>query len=108
MAQHFVTCVSENHTTPPKKRSSCGCLFTVRAPDTKSTTPRGFEHPHLGHPAILDSMVQTPFSLLLMGMILVSIEKVWISATLENQALVDIEGYATATEEGIALLVLLQ
>lgn len=55
------------------------CIFEVKIPDTKSSMPKKFEYPHIVHPATLDSIFHTAFSLRAEAMVPSSIGSIYVS-----------------------------
>lgn len=55
------------------------CIFEVKIPDTKSSMPKEFEYPHIVHPATLDSIFHTAFSLRAEAMVPSSIGSIYVS-----------------------------
>ncbi|KAK8132626.1 Type I Iterative PKS [Apiospora kogelbergensis] len=74
------------------------CSYTVRIPDTKSSMPAQFEFPHIIHPATLDGVFQTAFSLGNGSMVPSSIGSLYISVQpqLPTEAGQELYGYAIA------------
>ncbi len=56
------------------------CIATVRVPDTKTTMPSMFEYPHIIHPATLDSVFQTAFTIGSEAMVPSYISSIYVSA----------------------------
>ncbi|ETS77656.1 hypothetical protein PFICI_09718 [Pestalotiopsis fici W106-1] len=60
-------------------RNDKECVFEIRIPDTRSSMPAKFELPHTLHPATLDSIFQTAFSLRSEAMVPSYIGSIYIS-----------------------------
>ncbi|KAF1735590.1 Compactin diketide synthase mokB [Beauveria bassiana] len=78
-----------------KKGANC-CVSKIRVPDTKSKMPANFEHPHLLHPATLDSMFQTLFALDPVPRIPYLIQSIFVSDTLDLSGSREFLGHAIA------------
>ncbi|KGQ07334.1 Lovastatin nonaketide synthase [Beauveria bassiana D1-5] len=78
-----------------KKGANC-CVSKIRVPDTKSKMPANFEHPHLLHPATLDSMFQTLFALDPVPRIPYLIQSIFVSDTLDLSDSREFLGHAIA------------
>ncbi|ORY55289.1 uncharacterized protein BCR38DRAFT_491200 [Pseudomassariella vexata] len=89
----------QNITSLQKRDNKCN--FTVRIPDTKSVMPAGFEFPHIIHPATLDGIFQTAFSMGDDSMVPSYIGSIYISADplLPTQAGTELVGHATAARK---------
>nr|UPN67560.1 hypothetical protein [Pestalotiopsis sp.] len=61
------------------RRDNKQCIFEVKIPDTKSSMPKEFEYPHIVHPATLDSIFHTSFSLRPEAMVPSSIGSIYVS-----------------------------
>ncbi|KAK8016173.1 hypothetical protein PG993_014362 [Apiospora rasikravindrae] len=74
------------------------CSYTVHVPDTKSSMPGHFEFAHLIHPATLDSIFQTAFSLGDGSMVPSYIGSLYVSAQPQppTEAGRELVGYAEA------------
>ena len=75
------------------------CVSTVRVPDTKSKMPANFEYPHLIHPATLDSMFQTLFSIDSSPMVPTLLESICVPNFLRQAAPDHYTGFSTARRE---------
>ncbi|KAK8061351.1 polyketide synthase [Apiospora phragmitis] len=86
----------QNITSLAKRDSMCS--YTVRIPDTKSSMPGNFEFPHLIHPATLDCIFQTAFSLGEGSMVPSYIGSLYVSAQPQppTEAGRELVGYAEA------------
>lgn len=72
------------------------CLTTIRVPNTKSKMPANFEYPHLIHPATLDSMFQTLFSIESTPMVPTLIESITVPSILGQTKPDHYKGFSTA------------
>ncbi|KAG6017415.1 Type I Iterative PKS [Claviceps lovelessii] len=77
------------------------CLYKVCVPDTKSKMPAKFEYPHIIHPATLDSMFHSLFSIETSPMVPTFFESVFISAAVTHDGPQIFSGYATASKIGL-------
>jgi hypothetical protein len=76
--------------------SSMGCWTKVSIPNTVAEMPEQFEYPHIIHPATLDAIFQTLFTLRDDPMIPVSIESIRISPKIPSKAGIEFHGYSHA------------
>lgn len=76
------------------------CTSIVRIPDTKSKMPAQFEFDHLIHPATLDAMFQTVFSVGDTTMVPSYIRQITFSPQMLRGAGAQFHGYATAELKG--------
>ncbi|KAM3554579.1 hypothetical protein MY1884_006062 [Beauveria asiatica] len=65
------------------KKGPNRCVSKIRVPNTRSKMPANFEHPHLLHPATLDSMFQTLFALDPVPRIPYLIQSIFVSDNLD-------------------------
>lgn len=82
-------------------KCSHACTSVVRIPDTKSKMPAQFEFDHLIHPATLDTMFQTVFSVGDTTMVPSYIRQINFSPNMLKGAGVEFHGYATAEMKGL-------
>lgn len=75
---------------------SDSCVSTIRVPDTQSKMPANFEYPHLIHPATLDSMFQTLFSIESTPMVPTLIESISVPSILGKTKPDHFKGFSTA------------
>lgn len=77
------------------------CSYMLRIPDTKSAMPAKFEFDHVVHPATLDSMFQTAFSLGGDSMVPSYIGSIYVSTSpkLPTEAGRELYGYAKAERQ---------
>ncbi|TQV93399.1 Beta-ketoacyl synthase [Cordyceps javanica] len=80
-----------------KKGSGC-CISKIRVPDTRSKMPANFEHPHLLHPATLDSMFQTLFALDSSPKIPYQVQSIFVSDSLDLSTSREFVGHAIAKQ----------
>lgn len=66
------------------RRGRDSCVSKIRISDTKAKMPARFEYPHVLHPATLDSMFQTLFSIEPSPMVPTFIESLFVSADLAD------------------------
>lgn len=76
------------------------CTSVVRIPDTKSKMPVQFEFDHLIHPATLDTMFQTVFSVGDTTMVPSYVRQISFSPDMLRGAGAEFHGYATAELKG--------
>lgn len=81
-------------------KNQSACTSVVRIPDTKAKMPAQFEYDHLIHPATLDSMFQTVFSVGDTTMVPSYIRQATFSSDMLSGAGADFYGYATAQLKG--------
>ncbi|KAK8851669.1 ketoacyl-synt-domain-containing protein [Apiospora arundinis] len=91
----------QNITSLAKRDSMCS--YTVRIPDTKSSMPAHYEFPHIIHPATLDSIFQTAFSLGDGSMVPSFIGSLYVSAQPQppTEAGRELYGYAEAVRRSL-------
>lgn len=77
------------------------CTSVVRIPDTKSKMPAQFEFDYLIHPATLDTMFQTVFSVGNTTMVPSYIRQINFSPNMLKGAGAEFHGYATAEMKGL-------
>ncbi|KFA73795.1 hypothetical protein S40288_03178 [Stachybotrys chartarum IBT 40288] len=82
-------------------KSANSCVSTIRVPDTSARMPAKFEYPHLIHPATLDAMLHSLFSVRPTPMIPTFIKSIFVSADLGCKAQDSFKGYATAKQVGL-------
>ncbi|KAF4335841.1 polyketide synthase [Fusarium beomiforme] len=83
------------------RKGKHSCVTNIRIPDTRSKMPAKFEYGHLIHPATLDSMFQTPFSIESEPMVPTFIESLFVSAKVSSDITKEFYGYSTATRTGV-------
>nr|APX44010.1 polyketide synthase [Pestalotiopsis microspora] len=78
------------------------CTFDIQIPDTKTSMPANFEFPHTLHPATLDSIFQTAFSLRSEAMVPSHIGSIYITmgGDLPKTAGEEIVGFVKAVSQG--------
>lgn len=76
------------------------CTSVVRIPDTESKMPAQYEFDHLIHPATLDTMFQTVFSISDTTMVPSYIGQISFSPDMLKGAGAEFHGFATATMKG--------
>lgn len=76
------------------------CTSVVRIPDTKSNMPSQYEFDHLIHPATLDTMFQTVFSVGDTSMVPSYIRQINFSPDMLKGAGAEFHGFATAAMKG--------
>lgn len=81
-------------------KSQSACTSVVRIPDTLSKMPAQFEYDHLIHPATLDAMFQTVFSVGDTTMVPSYIRQITFSPAMLRGAGAEFHGYATAQLKG--------
>ncbi|OAA72144.1 Beta-ketoacyl synthase [Cordyceps fumosorosea ARSEF 2679] len=81
------------------KKGSDRCISRIRVPDTRSKMPANFEHPHLLHPATLDSMFQTLFALDPVPKIPCSVQSIFVSDKLDMNTSQEFVGHAVAKQQ---------
>ncbi|ATY60317.1 Beta-ketoacyl synthase [Cordyceps militaris] len=81
------------------KKGTDRCIGKIRVPDTRSKMPANFEHPHLLHPATLDSMFQTLFTLDSRPKIPYLVQSIFVSDSVDLSTSREFVGHATAKRQ---------
>ncbi|KAK3392956.1 hypothetical protein B0H63DRAFT_424745 [Podospora didyma] len=77
------------------------CLASIMIPDTKSKMPQQFEFDHIIHPATLDSIFQTVFTLGSRPMVPFYIDKIRVTADIPSDAGTKLVGVAKGYNVGL-------